>query len=130
MKHNVLLPVTSLLLILLISFHLTDDFVYGKEATSPSLFLTAVLILFVWLYGALVLAGKRSGYIITLIGSLLALGIPYFHISGPAGVVGETARASGPFFFVWTMLALDAAALFTVILSVHGLWSLRRSAST
>jgi hypothetical protein len=35
--------------------------------------LIALPILVVWLYGTLVLAGKRSGYVIILLGSLLGL---------------------------------------------------------
>ena len=36
------------------------------------------------------------------------------------------ANSSGAFFFVWTLIALGVTALFSVILSVRGLWSLRR----
>jgi hypothetical protein len=35
------------------------------------------------------------------------------------------AQSSGGFFFVWTLLALGVTALFSVILSVRGLWSLQ-----
>src|SRR5437667_71069 len=41
-----------------------------------------------------------------------------------AGVGGEIAKASGAFFFVWTLLALGVTAIFSLILSVRGLWSL------
>ena len=33
--------------------------------------------------------------------------------------------SSGGFFFVWTIIALGVTTLFSVILSVRGLWSLR-----
>jgi len=36
------------------------------------------------------------------------------------------AKSSGGFFFVWTLLALGVTAVFSVILSARGLWSLRR----
>jgi hypothetical protein len=39
-----------------------------------------------------------------------------------AGVGGAIARSSGAFFFIWTLLALGVTALFSVILSVRGLW--------
>ena len=83
--------------------------------------LIAVPILVVWLYGTLVLAGKRSGYVIILVGSLLGLLVPIIHMKG-AGVGGAIAKSSGAFFFVWTLLALGVTTLFSIILSARGLW--------
>ena len=69
MKHNVMLTIASLLSILFLTFHLTDDIVRGMEpGTLSNLF--AVPILVVWLYGTLVLAEKRSGYVIIFPGHL------------------------------------------------------------
>ena len=59
MKQSLMLTITSLLSILFITFHLADDIVF--EMASPrfaSLF--AVLVLVIWLYGALVLAERRA----------------------------------------------------------------------
>jgi hypothetical protein len=39
------------------------------------------------------------------------------------GIGSNIANSSGAFFFVWTLLALGVTALFSVILSVRGLWS-------
>jgi hypothetical protein len=39
-----------------------------------------------------------------------------------AGVGGAIAKSNGAFFFIWTLLALGVTALFSVILSVRGLW--------
>ena len=120
MKHNVMLIIASLLSILFMTFHLTDDIVRGMEP--GTLFdLIVVPILAVWLYGTLVLAGKRSGYVIILIGSLLGLLVPVIHMKG-AGVGGALAKSSGAFFFIWTLIALGVTALFSVILSARGLW--------
>ena len=69
MKHNVMLTITSLLSILFFTFHLADDIVRGIEPGKLSN-LTAVPIFVCWLYGTLVLAERRSGYIITLLGGL------------------------------------------------------------
>ena len=123
-KNNVLLTVASLLSILFTTFHLTDDIVRGMApGTLPSL--GAVLIWVVWLYGTLVLAERRSGYVIILLGSLLGLGLPVIHMMGKGvGVNGPIAKSSGAFFFVWTLIALGVTALFSVILSARGLWSL------
>ena len=127
MKHNVTLTIASLLSILFISFHHADDVVRGMAPGRLSN-LVPVLFLLVWLYGTLVLAGRRSGYVIVLIASLLASGIPVVHMTG-SGLVGGKINPSGDFgdfFFVWTLIALDVTALFSVILSAHGLWSMRR----
>ena len=127
MKQNVLLVITSLLSILFQTFHLTSDFVYEKGGMSRSAFLIVVLFLVVWLYGTLVLAERRSGYIIILVGSLLGLSVPVVHMSG-AGISDEIVKSSGAFFFVWTLIALGVTSLFSIILSVRGLWSLQRQA--
>ena len=60
MKHNVVLTIASLLSILFMTLHLTDDIVRGMEPGTLS-DLIAVPILAVWLYGTLVLAERRSG---------------------------------------------------------------------
>src|SRR6266581_5303350 len=123
MKHSVMLSITSLLSILLMTFHLTDDIVRGFEKGGVSN-LTAVPIFVVWLYGTLVLAEWRSGYIIILLGSLLGLGVPVIHMMGKGvGVGGNIANSSGAFFFFWTLIALGVTAIFSLILSARGLWS-------
>jgi hypothetical protein len=120
MKQNVTLTIASLLSILFMTFHLTDDIVRGMEPGTLSS-LIALPILVVQLYGTLALAGKRSGYVIILLGSLLLLVVPVVHMKG-AGVGGAIAKSSGAFFFIWTLLALGVTALFSVILSARGLW--------
>jgi len=125
MKHSVMLIIASLLSILLLSFHLTDDFLReGGLAVRGAWNLIAVLILFVLLYGTLVLAERRSGYIIMLIGGLLGLGMPVIHmVLARTVVANELARARGDYFFVWTLLALGVTGLFSFVLSARGLWS-------
>src|SRR6266849_2622746 len=112
MKHSVMLTITSLLSMLFFTFHLTDDIVRGFE---PGGFknLSPVLMV-VWLYGTLVLAERRSGYIIILLGSLLGLLMPLAHMRGVGLVGGRIANSSGAFFFVWTLIALGVTALFSV----------------
>ena len=126
MKQNLILTITSLLSILFLTFHLADDIIRGMASGRVSN-LFGVLILVVWLYGTLVLAERRSGHLIILLGSLLGSGIPVIHMLGKGvGVDGNIAKSSGAFFFVWTLLALGVTSLFSVILSVRGLWNLRR----
>ena len=130
MKHNIMLTITSLLSLLFLTLHLTDDIVRGMEPGGLSNLIGGVLISVVWLYGTLVLAGRRPGYIIILLGSLLGLGVPYIHMRGKGvGVASGIANSSGGFFFVWILIALGVTALFSVILSAHGLWNLRRGQS-
>ncbi len=118
MKRNVMLTITSLLSILFMTFHFTDDVVREMSPGGATIGV-AVPILVVWLYGTLVLAERRSGYVIILVGSLFALGMPIVHMTGTG--IGK----SSGFFFVWTLMALGVTALFSVILSARGLWGLR-----
>ena len=120
MKQNVTLTIASLFSVLFMTLHMTDDIVRGIEP--GTLFDLIVLpILAVQLYGTLVLAGKRFGYVILLLVSLLELIVPVIHMKG-AGVGGAIATSNGAFFFIWTLLALGVTALFSVILSARGLW--------
>jgi len=130
MKNSVMLTITSLLLLLFLTFHLADDIRRGFEPGGLSNLVVMVLISVVWLYGTLVLAERRSGYIIMLLLSLFSLVVPYVHMKGRGvGVTSKIANFSGHFFFVWTLLAIGVLGLFTAILSARGLWSLpwRRS---
>jgi hypothetical protein len=56
------------------------------------------------LYAALALAGRRSGYVIVIVMSLLASGLPAVHMKGRGIVGGGIAESGGGFFFVWTLL--------------------------
>jgi hypothetical protein len=125
MKQNVVLTIASLLSILFVTLHLTDDIVRGIEPGTLR-DLIPVPILAAQLYGTLVLAGKRSGYVIILLGSLVGLLVPFVHMTG-AGVGGSIASSDGGFFFVWTLHALGVTALFSVILAARGLWRPARS---
>lgn len=124
MKRNVILTITSLLSILLGTFHMSDDIVRGFEKGGVSN-LTIVPMCVVWLYGTLVLAGRRSGYIIILLFSLLSSAVPIIHMKGKGVGIGSSIfNSSGGFFFIWTLIALGVTGLFSVVLSVEGLWSL------
>jgi hypothetical protein len=125
MKRSVMLTITSLLSILFFTFHLSDDIVRGFEPGGVKN-ITGVLIMVVWLYGTLVLAERRSGYIIILLGSILGSGVPVVHMIGKGLVGGRIANSNGIFFWVWTLITLQVTAIFSLILSARGLWSLRR----
>ena len=127
-KHNLLLTVTSLLSLLLLTFHQADEIVL--RLSPPGLLNVAgVAIMVLWLYGTLALAGKRSGYIIVLLGSMLGAGVPVIHMSGSNGMLGPRVSASGhAFFFVWTCLAIGATSIFSALLAGRGLSNLRSGA--
>ncbi len=130
MKSNVPLIVASLLSLLFITFHLTSDTIHARIGTPEAGGSTLVLvpILAVWLYGTLMLAERRSGYIIMLVGSLLSLGMPIVHVMGGGGVFrGAIAKSNPAFLFVWTLHVLGVTGMFSLILSARGLLSLQRN---
>src|SRR5262249_43617807 len=112
MKQNAILVVTSLLSILLLTLHITDDIVRGISRAESSN--TALLVLVVFLYGTLALAERRLGYVIMLLVGLFAAAMPVMHMRGAH--YGEIARSAGGFFFVWTLWALGGLGGVTVIL--------------
>jgi hypothetical protein len=122
MKRNILLTTTSLLSILFMTFHLSEDVVRGIEPGGLKNII-GVIMLVVWLYGATVLAGRRSGYIIMLLGAILGSMVPVAHMIGVGMVGGRIANSSGKLFWVWTLLTLQVTAIFSFILSARGLWS-------
>ncbi len=125
MKQSTLLTVTSLLTILFLTIHLTSDFLHDAGELSLQLVLIAALILTVLLWGTLVLADRRTGHVIMLLGSLFALGMPVIHLKRATGVADALARPDAS-FFVWILLALGVTGLFAAVLSVRGLLNLQR----
>ena len=122
MKHSTTLVVTSLLSILLLTLHVTDDIVRGISKAEPSNI--ALCVLAVLLYGTLALAGRRSGYIIMLLVGFFAAAMPVIHMRGAH--YPEIARSAGGFFFVGTLWALGGVGGVTFILSASGRWRLWR----
>ena len=127
MKLNLILAVASGLSLLFLSFHLADDIVRGFSPGGLGN-ITAIVIMGVWLSGTLlVVADRRSGYIIVGLLSLLGTGVPIIHMTGAGLAGGRLANSNGQFFFIWTLLAVGATTIFSVILAARGVWvSLRR----
>ena len=124
MNHNTLLVIASLLSITLFIFHLADDIVVGIEQGDVNDVIGGTLICVVWLCGTLLFRGRLAGYIITLLGGVLAAGVPVLHFSGK-GVGGDFAKLPGAYFFIVTLLLMAATGTFSIILSTIGLWNLR-----
>jgi hypothetical protein len=125
MKGNSTLVVSSLLCLILISLHIADDIARG---ISPAEFanMTAVVIFFVWLYATALLAERRTGHIIMLIGGFFSLGMPLLHLRGAK--IRMIAEGDGGFFFIWTLLALGTLGLFTMAVATREIWNRRRPA--
>jgi hypothetical protein len=119
--RHLILTIASLLSILFASFHFADDRVRGFE---PGGFenVGAVLILVAWLYGTLMLAGRKAGYAVMLLGSALGMLMCGAHMSGAGLVGGRVAGSSGMWFWVWTLLALGVTSAFSAVLALRGLF--------
>ncbi len=126
MKENVTLTITSLLSILFLTFHLSDEITRGMEPGRLNMVIP-VLILGGWVYATLVLIGRRSGYIILLLGAIIGMGVPILHMSGVGLVSSRIANSRAAFFWVWQNFTLGVISVCSFILALRGLWSLRRA---
>ena len=118
-KRNVTLTVTSLLTLLLLTFHMTHDTI--RQAEGSVQYPIPVLVFALWLYGTLMLSDRVWGYVIMLFGGLFGAAMIVVH--SPGFVVGK----AGGFFFVWTLFALSTTGWVTMILAARGLWTTFRS---
>jgi len=125
MKHNLTLTITSLLTILFLTFHLSDEITRGMEPGRLNMVIP-VLVLGGWVYATLVLTGRRSGYIIMLLGAIIGMGIPILHMSGVGLVSSRIANSRAAFFWVWQNFTLGVISVCSFILALRGLWSLRK----
>jgi hypothetical protein len=122
MNADDLVTGTSLLAVLLVTLHMAGDIAGGVEPGNLTSLAVVVVTVVVWLYGTLLLPGRRAGYAILILGALVGLVIPIVHMKG----AGMGRGAEGAFFFVWILLALGATSAFLLLLAVRGLWRLRR----
>jgi len=126
MSLNSIYTRTSLLAIFFITLHYTDDVIRKVDGVDQGGFVgvIAVLMLAVWLYGILWLNERKSGYIISLIISLLNSIIPIGHLTGIGGeaTLGEIATSSGP-FFAWVVIALGVTVFPALVFSAILLFS-------
>lgn len=122
MKPNVILTVTSLLTTILFSIHVTDDIIRGMSEGGARENTIIVLIMLVYLYGILMLAERRLGQVIILLGGLAAATMPLLHARS-ASHGGHVAQSPGGFLFIWTVLALGVTGAFSAILAARELLS-------
>jgi len=126
MRPAVALTLSSLLSMVLFSFHWADEISRGMESGQMGS-IGGIVILVVWLVGTVVLAERRPGYIITLLGGILGVGVLILHMQGAGLVSRSIAGTPGIFFWVWTLITLGVTSALSVVLSVLGLWRKLRS---
>jgi hypothetical protein len=122
MKLTTRLVILSLLSIVLMSLHITDDIQRGISPPGADN-VGAVVIFVVWLIGTLLLAARRSGMVIMLLGGLFAAAMPILHMRGSR--YPTIAAGDGGFFFVWSLIAVGTTGTLSVILALRELWTSR-----
>ncbi len=125
MKQNNLLSVTSILSVLLLALHISQDIVFGFDRGGLNQ-LVGVAILLVVVCGALPLRERASGMVIMLLGGVVAAGMLPLHMRN--GLRPEFLEKSGALLFVWTLYVLGVIGAFSVVLAVQALRA-RRVAS-
>ena len=73
---------------------------------------------------ALVIWDAGARYIMVLLGSIMGTLAPLAHMMRAGRVGGRIVNSSGILFWVWTLLTLQVTAVFSLVLSVLGLWNL------
>ena len=113
---------TSLLSIFLVLFHVSEDIVRGFE---PGGFkhIQTILTMSLWTYGTVALSGRRSGYILMLLGALLGSLVSIAHMRGPGLVGGRIANTDGMLLWVLSELLLGVTACVSAVLAAQGLWN-------
>ena len=122
MKPNTL-TIASLLSIVLLPLHIAGDVALGLDRGGPGLVTVVVPVLLVLACGTLLLAERRSGHVIMLLGGVAALAMPVIHRHN--AFTPAIARSSGGLFFIWTLVILGVTGGLAVIMAVRGLWVLR-----
>lgn len=117
------LTIASLLSIVLLPLHVGGDVVLGLDRGGPGLAFVVVPVLLLVACGTLLLAERRSGHVVMLLGGLAALGMPMIHRNN--GFTPTVARSPGGLLFIWTLVALGVTGGLTIVLSARGLWMLR-----
>ena len=125
MKQNDLLSLTSILSVLLLALHVSQDIVFGFDRAGLN-HLVGVAILLVVVCGAVLLRERISGKVIMLLGGVMAAGMLPLHMRN--GFRPEFLGKSGVLLFIWTLYVLGVTGAFSVILAVRALLA-RRIAS-
>lgn len=123
MKPGAPLTGTTLITALFLTLHVADDIARGMDTIGLHS-LIAMLVLGLWLYGALVLSGRLWGYVLQLLLAILGLGVVVIHLKGAH--MGQIAVSSGGVVFVWGLFVIGTTSFMTMLLCLHGLLALRK----
>ena len=118
MKQSDLLSVTSILSVLLLALHISQDIDFGFDRGGLNQ-LVGVAILLVLVCGAVLLRARRSGQVIMLLGGVIAAAMMPLHMRN--GLRPEFLGKSGALVFVWTLYVLGVTGAFSVILAIQAL---------
>ena len=113
MKHNAALSAASLLSLLLMIVHLTQDTIRQPEGSMT--YPVPVVVLALWLYATVMGSDRVWGYVVMLLGGLFSVAMIVIHARG------IVVTPSGGFFFVWTLFALSTTGWLTIALAARGL---------
>ena len=118
MKQSNLLSVISILSVLLLALHISQDIVFGFDRAGLN-HLVSVAILLIVVCGAVLLRERRSGQVIMLLGGVMAIGMLPLHMRN--GLRPEFLEKNGALLFVWTLYTLGVIGAFSVILAIQAL---------
>lgn len=118
MKQHDLLSVASILSVLLLALHISQDIVFGFDRAGLN-HLVGVAILLVILCGAVLLRERPTGKVIMLFGGLMAATMLPLHMRN--GMRPEFLEKSGALLFIWTLYVLGVIGAFSVMLAIQAL---------
>lgn len=118
MKKNDLLSLASLLSVLLLALHISQDIVFGMDRAGLN-HLVGIAILLTIVCSAVLLRERIVGQVIMLLGGVMAAGMLPLHMRN--GLRPEFLEQSGALLFIWTLYVLGVTGAFSVILAVQTL---------
>lgn len=122
MGRNSALVAASLVTLALMAVHMGEDALHSRAGVPRTGWLIFVAIAVVMLLGTFQFLGRRSGYVIVLLGGLLALAMVLVHV-----LAGGAARWGG--LFVASLVALALSGVWTIVVAARSLWRERASAA-
>lgn len=118
MTQGDLVSLTSILSVLLLALHISQDIVFGFDPAGLN-HLVGVAILLVLVCGAVLLREWRLGKVIMLLGGVMAAAMLPLHMRN--GLRPEFLEKSGALLFIWTLYILGVTGTFSIILAIRAL---------
>mgnify|MGYP006288417243 FL=1 len=124
MQRNLTLVITSVLSLLLLTVHLTDDTVRGISPTGPES-MYAIVVAGLLLCATLAHPHRPIGIVAMMFIGLFSVAMAPLHLRGTR--INELAAGQGGFLFIWTLWALGILGVVVLILGARELWFRIRS---